>query len=154
MEVSLFEGNAIGQIGEKFVKSIFDIYQISYTTDTKEIIHDEYDILSNGKKIEVKTARKGLKNDSFQFNGINPNYNYSFIILIGITSSNVLYHIVPKPYYVHKDRKHIIDISINNQKSLVAMNPGGNVNYKLTLNLKDLKPIDDIANELKSLLMN
>lgn len=71
-----FEGNAIGQIGEKFIKELFKESGISLDNIDKEIIHDEFDILSNGKKIEIKTARKGLKNNTFQFSGINPKYNY------------------------------------------------------------------------------
>jgi len=131
---------------------LFILNNFECTTNTKDIIHDEYDILSNNKKIEIKTARKGIKNDTFQFNGINPNYNYSFIILIGITSNDVFYNIVPKSRYIHKGRKHIVDLSNGQQKTLVAMNPGSNVNYKLTLNIKDLKPIEEFIGELKDWL--
>ncbi|GMB91119.1 hypothetical protein [Helicobacter ailurogastricus] len=35
----------------------------------KEVIHDEYDLLSQGKKIEIKTARKGLKKTPFSLVG-------------------------------------------------------------------------------------
>ena len=74
-----FEGNAIGQIGEEFVK-----YIISNITDIEDdgIIHNEYDIRTKtGLTFEVKTARKGRSNDTFQFNGINPNYNYNYMHL-------------------------------------------------------------------------
>ena len=73
-----FEGNAIGQIGEKFIKELFK--KISIPIDNnKEIIHDEFDLLSNDKKIEIKTARKGLK--TIPFNLMESRQNTIMIIL-------------------------------------------------------------------------
>ena len=54
-KIQYFEGNAIGQIGEKFIKEIF-IYNIPFDNVEKETIHDELDLLSNGKKIEIKVG--------------------------------------------------------------------------------------------------
>ncbi|CRF45073.1 restriction endonuclease [Helicobacter heilmannii] len=116
----------------------------------KEVIHDEYDLLSQGRKIEIKTARKGLRNDTFQFNGINPKYNYDYIILLGISANDLLYYIIDKKQdhsYKHKECKDTIRIN-GKEKQLVAMNPGNLANYKLTLSLKDLKPIMGFAEEL------
>ena len=146
-----FEGNAIGQIGEEFVKKIFEVYNLP-NENKKAIIHDEYDILSNGKKIEIKTARKGIKNHTFQFNGINPIYNYDMVILIGITYSGVFYTIISdRIIYEHNKRKYYINFG-GRKKQLVSMNPGNTVNYKLTLSLKDLKPIDTFVEEISELL--
>lgn len=148
-----FEGNAIGQIGEKFVKEVFKGLNLTLDEVDKEIIHDEFDILSKGKKIEIKTARKGLNNNTFQFNGINPKYNYDFIILIAITTTSILYYIIDKRkdyIYNHKLRKEFIKIN-DKEKQLVAMNPGNQVNYKLTLNLKELKDINHFTQELKEI---
>lgn len=131
-KIQYFEGNAIGQIGEKFIKEIFIYNNIPFDNVEKETIHDEFDLLSNGKKIEIKTARKGLKNNTFQFNGINPKYNYDYIILLGITYDDVYYHIVDKKQdyiYNHSLRKEFIKIN-NKDKQLVQMNPGNSVNYK------------------------
>ena len=51
-----FEGNAIGQIGEEYIKMI--VSEITEIVDDG-VIHNEYDILTkSGKYIEVKTARK------------------------------------------------------------------------------------------------
>lgn len=148
-----FEGNAIGQIGEKFVKEVFKGLNLTLDEVDKEIIHDEFDILSKGKKIEIKTARKGLNNNTFQFNGINPKYNYDFIILIAITTTSISYYIIDKRkdyIYNHKLRKEFIKIN-DKEKQLVAMNPGNQVNYKLTLNLKELKNINYFTQELKEI---
>ncbi|RDU51520.1 restriction endonuclease [Helicobacter sp. MIT 00-7814] len=145
-----FEGNAIGQIGEKFIKEVFKRLSLPLDEVGGEVIHDEFDLLSNGKKIEVKTARKGLNNNTFQFNGINPKYNYDFIILLGLTTQSLHYYIIDKKRdyrYDHKARREFISIN-NKEKQLVQMNPGNVVNLKLTLTLKELKDISKFEAEL------
>lgn len=152
IKVRTFEGNAIGQIGETFVKKVFQSYGIPIQDLGKDVVHDEYDIISNGKKIEIKTARKGIKNDTFQFNGINPIYNHDYIILIGLTTEKIYYKIVNgHSLYDHKTRKHYLTIN-NKQRQLVSMNPGNSVNFKLTLKTKDLDDINGFVDTLKSLL--
>lgn len=150
-KIKFFEGNAIGQIGENFVKQVF-IQAEFPLDDLRDVVHDEYDILSNGRKIEIKTARKGAKNNSFQFNGINPLYNHDYIILLGITTNSVHYNIISEPaIYDHHLRKHFLNVN-ETRRQLVAMNPGNSVNYKLTLQLSQLKPISSFVEELHSLL--
>nr|WP_231623704.1 restriction endonuclease [Helicobacter heilmannii] len=139
----------MGQIGEAFVEEVFKALGLPLNFN-KEVIHDEYDLLSQGRKIEIKTARKGLRNNTFQFNGINPKYNYDYIILLGISANDLLYYIIDKKQdhsYKHKECKDTIRIN-GKEKQLVAMNPGNLANYKLTLSLKDLKPIMGFAEEL------
>ena len=53
-----FEGNAIGQIGEKFVKEVFKAMNLPLDELPQEIIHDEFDLLSRGKKVEIRENRK------------------------------------------------------------------------------------------------
>jgi hypothetical protein len=101
-------------------------------------------LLKNGIKIEVKTARKGKNNDTFQFNGINPRYTPDFIIFIGILSKI-------KISYRHKGRKFMVDLETK-EKQLVKMNPNNEVNFKLTLNKKELKDINNLENELNNML--
>ncbi len=150
-KITEFEANAIGQIGEEFVKEIFRKFNLKFD-ETKKNFHDEYDIkLQDGTKIEIKTARKGKNNDTFQFNGINPNYTPDFIIFIGILENNVLYRILNKKdkiEYKHEGRKWMVDLETT-EKQLVKMNPGNQVNYKLTLNKKELKNISDLEDEIK-----
>ena len=89
-KITGFEANAIGQIGEEFVKEVFRKFNVKFD-DTKKHIHDEYDILlDDGIKIEIKTARKGKKRDTFQFNGINPKYNFNYIICVAILEDDLL----------------------------------------------------------------
>jgi len=122
--------------------------------ETKKNVHDEYDImLEDGTKIEIKTARKGRKNDTFQFNGINPKYNHNFIIFVGILENDLLCRILSKSKisYRHKGRKYMVDLETT-EKQLVKMNPNNEVNFKLTLNKKELKSINNLENELNNIL--
>lgn len=48
-KINSFEGNAVGQIGEAFVKTIFEKLQIPID-DKRQTIHDEFDILSKDEK--------------------------------------------------------------------------------------------------------
>ncbi len=143
-----FEGNAIGQIGEEFLK-----YVIGNITDIEqdEVIHNEYDILTKtGIYFEVKTARKGRTNKTFQFNGINPRYNYHYLVCLGVCENKLLYRIFEKSEikYIHKDRKYYIEQG-SYKRQLVQMNPDNQVNFKLTINLKDLHDISGLVDKLK-----
>ncbi|GHT14990.1 hypothetical protein AGMMS4956_14010 [Bacteroidia bacterium] len=145
------EGNAVGQIGEEYAK--FLVNRFTEIIDDG-VIHDEYDIQTkNGVLLEVKTARKGTKNNTFQFNGINPNYNYNYLLCIGICEDAVLFRIFEKKElsYHHKDRKFYIKQG-DFEKQLVAMNPNNQVNFKLTLNLKELLSISLLPNQLQTIL--
>lgn len=149
-KIKYFEGNAIGQIGEKFIKKLFLANSLPLDED-RETVHDEYDCLSGGKKIEIKTVRKGSKNDTFQFNGINPSYNHDYIILLGLTSERAYYRVLEgRASYNHHKRKYYLNVD-GVLRQLVSMNPGNTVNYKLTLTLRQLKPIADLVPELKEL---
>ncbi|WP_154453146.1 restriction endonuclease [Helicobacter pylori] len=118
------------------------------------IIHDEYDIMTkSGVSFEVKTARKGRANNTFQFNGINPRYNYDFLICLGVCEDKLLYRIFKKDEinYIHKERKYFMKQN-EFKKQLVPMNPDNQVNYKLTLNIKELKEITNLIKELERVL--
>lgn len=148
-KINEFEGNAVGQIGEKFVKIVFANLGIKMQ-ELSEVIHDEFDIcLADGTKIEIKTARKGLKNNTFQFNGINPNYNCKYIICVGLSAEAAFFKILSgEKIYNHKTRKFYLKVD-DKEKQIVAMNPHNQANFKLTLNLKDLEPIENFELKLK-----
>lgn len=148
-KISHFEANAIGQIGEKFAKEMFKKCGLKML-EFGETIHDEFDIaLENGVKIEIKTARKGLKNDTFQFNGINPHYNCDYILCLGLSVEKAYFKLISgAKIYNHKERKFYLKVD-NKERQLVAMNPGNQANYKLTLSIKQLDTIDTLETKLK-----
>jgi len=145
------EGNAVGQIGEEYAK--FLVSQFAEIIDDG-VIHDEYDIQTKkGIFFEVKTARKGNKNNTFQFNGINPRYNYDYILCLGICENSVHYRIFKGSdiHYRHNpDRKYFI-VESDFERQLVKMNPNNEVNFKLTLNLKNLYEISLLSEQLQTI---
>lgn len=54
--------------------------------------------------------------------------------------------------YNHKTRRFYLNVD-DKQKQIVAMNPHNQANFKLTLNLKDLEPIEDFAHKLKEIFV-
>ncbi|WP_435129146.1 hypothetical protein ACR82Z_04080 [Mycoplasma sp. 6243] len=105
--------------------------------------------------LEIKSARLGSKNQTFQFSVLNPNYNYDYLICIGFSLTNAYYRIIPKTSfkYIHQkeQRDHWINID-GKLKKLVEMNPDNKVNYKLTLSISKMKDISNFSNELVSIL--
>lgn len=150
-QIREFEGNAIGQIGEKFVKEVFKDLNIEMKP-LGEVIHDEYDIcLKDNTKIEIKTARKGIKNNTYQFNGISPHYNCKYIFCIGIKADGAFFKIIDgEKIYDHKSRSFYLKVG-DRTKKLVAMNPQNQVNFKLTLSQDDLLPIEQFEETIKNL---
>lgn len=68
-----------------------------------------------------------------------------------MTRQNAYYLIIEgKVSYNHKKRRYFLNVN-GKDKQLVAMNPGNSVNYKLTLQLSDLKSIDTFVEELKNI---
>lgn len=151
-----FEANAIGQVGETFIKNIFN--NKGYSVDLKHI-HDEYDIIINNKKIEIKTAKVG-SNKSFQFNGINPRYNYDLIICLGIELNSIKYRLFKSEqiFYDHKKRSNLIKYKVKDnviEKKLTSMNPGNEVNKKLTLSTNHMyEDIENIFDKIIEMIMN
>ncbi|NQX84219.1 MAG: restriction endonuclease [Mycoplasmataceae bacterium] len=159
-KINFLEANAVGQIGESFFKELFSINNIKIK-DTKEIIHDEYDILieKSNLKIDIKTARKGKTNNTFQFNGIDPNYNYDYIICFGITDDEFYIKIIDKKNeikYDHSKRSYYYygeNSSYEKPIKLVNMNPNNMNNKKLTLSTKkmdDFSKFNIFVNFLKA----
>ncbi len=50
--------------------------------------------------------------------------------------------------YNHKTRKFYLNVG-NEQKQIVAMNPQNQANFKLTLKLEDLEPIENFESKLR-----
>ncbi|WP_310790457.1 type II restriction endonuclease [Helicobacter pylori] len=68
----------------------------------------------------------------------------------------MLYRVFKKDeiHYIHKERKYLKYFMKQNEfkKQLVPMNPDNQVNYKLTLNIKELKEITNLIKELERVL--
>jgi len=152
-KIKNLQSNYVGQIGEEYVKQI--LHHIS-NYEWQPTLHGEYDILlKSGIKIEVKTATKGCKVDSFQFNSINPSYNFDFLVCVGICDDKVMFRIFKKSEIKTIDTDGIISYYIeqdNLRKKISAMNPGNEVSHKLTLSTKQLHNYSTFIEELKDIV--
>jgi hypothetical protein len=72
---------------------------------------------------------------------------------LGICEDAIVFRIFEKNEisYHHRDRKYYIKQG-DFEKQLVQMNPDNQVNYKLTLNIRDLYDISLLAEQLQSIL--
>ncbi|MBW0594694.1 hypothetical protein HUN03_00288 [Mycoplasmopsis anatis] len=135
------------------MKSLMSEYGV---VKNEGITHNEYDIImENGIRFEIKTARIG-RNNSFQFNGINPNYNYDYLICIGICSDKAVYKIFNKSsiIYVHDKNNrgyYMKEADIN--KKLSSMNPSNNVNLKLTLQLNQMFDLNEMPDVISKIMI-
>ena len=99
-KIKFFEANAVGAIGEEFIKTVMSRFGSVKNDGT---IHDEYDIQMEN-------------NDDRGYRMIQKNFN-----------------------------KEI-------NKKLVSMNPGNQVNLKLTLNVNDMYDICYLDEEIKKIM--
>lgn len=145
-----FEANAIGQIGEEFVKNIILLLDTGIEIiDPDKIIHAKYDIKvkTNSGEIllEIKTARKGKWNDKFQFNGIRSHTEYHYLICLGLCENNVKFRIFPREDMYSKNRKIYVKDGNFEKKIYPSMD-------RLTLNLKELFDISYLLERLNIIL--
>ncbi|GAA7842938.1 hypothetical protein HpCOL22_01420 [Helicobacter pylori] len=75
------------------------------------------------------------------------------MICLGVCEDQLLYRVFKKDeiHYIHKERKYFMKQN-EFKKQLVPMNPDNQVNYKLTLNIKELKEITNLIKELERVL--
>ncbi|GAA9197632.1 hypothetical protein BTM361_14350 [Helicobacter pylori] len=75
------------------------------------------------------------------------------MICLGVCEDKLLYRIFKKDEIncIHKERKYFMKQN-EFKKQLVPMNPDNQVNYKLTLNIKELKEITSLIKELERVL--
>lgn len=153
--INFLEGNAIGQIGETFIQKLCENNNINHVFVKNT--HDEYDLKINDKLIEIKTARKGLKTNTLQFDGLHRGYKYNYIILIGLKPSEVRYLIiegrVEDKYHSDKDKRGFYLENVNGkERKLTNMSPNDKENFKLTItDFNQLKQIENIINDLKKI---
>ncbi|WP_434414691.1 hypothetical protein JTY60_00460 [symbiont of Argiope bruennichi] len=110
-----------GYLAEKFLEIIFS--DLDYVVKKEDYKHTHYDLIVNGKKIEVKLATLDT-NNNFQFNGLNPKYHFDLLFLLGVEPNDLWFILIKKE-----------NINLN---KLVSMNPKSTTSYKYTLNKKQM----------------
>lgn len=173
-DIDYFEANGIGKIGEKFFEEFLKSNNIQYVDNT--ITHNQYDFLikleKKDIKIEVKTARLGI-NNTFQFNSVNPNYSYDWVICIGISRNKLYFQYFSRTEDIKQDGyklsrdgttllpKYFLSVKIpdntNSQPikiiKLVGMTTKSTDSYKITLRLPwmfSITKMNDFLNEIRN----
>jgi len=123
-----------GEIGESFISEYSQ--KLGFVVDEGDNRLGPYDLLINDNKVEVKTATEDISG-SFQFNHLRLDYDYKFVICLGISPNELLFGIWSKA-----------DLATGAAGNLVSMGAGQNSSFKLTKRKDKLKPIVDLKSEL------
>ena len=147
-EAKTISGTDIGDVGEKFIRDLF----VEYGYIASQSGHDEYDILLKSKneneiKIEIKTAKEGRQNETYQFDGVDPRHNAKFTILLGIANDNLYFNYFKDTdkRWDHSIRSWFVDNieKTTGSKKLVRMSPNNEFSLKLTLSRSSLFLMND-----------
>ena len=123
-----------GAIGESFILKYCE--ELEFTVSDEGNRLGSHDILINGKKVEVKTATEDITG-SFQFNHLRLDYEYAYVICLGISPNKILFGIWSKA-----------DLATGIAGNLVSMGARQNSSFKLTKRCNVLFPIDQLKQKL------
>ncbi|MDA8031469.1 MAG: hypothetical protein MPK62_10180 [Alphaproteobacteria bacterium] len=128
-----------GNLGEQFAYEMFNLVFPEGEIVWKDHSRDDYDIMVNGIKFEVKTATQD-KQGGFQFNGIRFDTKYDYLLLIGIGHDDL--------YFEAVSRSKLTD------ESMVPMAKGVNSSFKLTIKIRGerLHSINEFDHFMKNLV--
>lgn len=90
------------------------------------------------KRLEVKLATQDT-NDSFQFNGIRHDTDYTHLFLLGVLRTTIRYRMIPKAWLTTR----------RDEYPLVSMARRTNATFKLTRSADDLFKFDRLEADLR-----
>lgn len=126
-----------GAIGEEFVRRYLKLSNIEAMVGARTSLTD-MGILES--RLEVKTASLGA-NGTFQFNHVRMDRKYQFLLCLGICPDAVVYGIWRKG-----------DVAEGKAGTLVRMAEGQSITFKLTKKLSDMRPIEQMPEEILRLV--
>lgn len=131
-----------GDVGEDFLAKML----VHFGYKNVEVVkgrRGHYDVSVNDAKkkilFEVKVATQDTK-DQFQFNGIRYDTKYTHLFCLGITPEQAYYLIVEKRLLGEEGY------------GMTSMARGSNATFKLTRTIKQLKPLNDLEQDLKKII--
>lgn len=124
-----------GEIGEEFVRrylkqSGFAVQHGGRTSVTDMVVF--------GRKFEIKTASLGA-NGTFQFNHTRLDRRYDYLLCLGICPDKIVFGMW---------RKGVV--AEGGAGRMVRMAEGQSVAYKITKKLSEMKPISELAAEMRT----
>ncbi len=118
-----------GEIGEEFVRRYLKASGIETTNGHRA---SKIDMRIGGKRFEVKTASLGA-NGTFQFNHVRLDRQYAYLLCIGVCPQEIRFNMWRKG-----------DVAEGRAGTLVRMAEGQAVTYKITKQLDDMLPVEDL----------
>ena len=125
-----------GEIGEQFVRRYLEAAEIQVGNGDRT---SKTDMSIQGYRVEVKTASLGATG-TFQFNHVRYDRNYRYLICLGICPNAVVFGVWRKG-----------NLAEGRAGNLVPMAQGQHTTYKLTKNLDDLRPIEELISWARNL---
>ena len=126
-----------GEIGEEFIRRYLRANGIEVDNGQRT---SETDVQIGGRKFEVKTASQGAKG-TFQFNHVRLDRKYMYLLCLGICPHEIRFNMWRKG-----------EVAEEVAGTLVRMAEGQSVTYKITKNLRDLLPIEELPELLRDTL--
>jgi hypothetical protein len=135
--IKILANTSKGDLVEDFVTEYSNA--LGFTAVKNPTRQGDYDVKINGKTFEVKMATEDLTGH-FQFNHIRYDYKYDWLLCIGVAPSEILFQTYKKG-----------DLAEGRAGNLVSMGRGQNASFKLTKAKRDLRPINEYENIIRSL---
>ena len=134
----LFGNTNRGEIGEEFVRRYLEKSKIQVTRGIRTALTDIGILKSH---LEIKTASLGA-NGTFQFNHVRLDRKYDYLLCIGICPQDVVFNIWRKG-----------EVAEGHAGTLVRMAEGQSITFKITKKLSEMRPIQEMPNEIQRLIV-
>ena len=132
----------VGSVGQDFIEKLCNALSIScafpLNKSNVRLKQSPWDIEINGVKFELKTATEDVSG-CFQFNHFRYHRQYDAVLCLGVTPSELYFRMWSKA-----------DLTTGKAGTLVSMEKGANASYKLTKRPKDLMPIAEFGEKIKT----
>ena len=135
IKVKTLGNSKIGKLGEDFIEAICKELNWKYK---RMRANGEYDIEIKNKKYEIKSASEDTSG-KFQFNNIRYDYQYDYILCVGVSPNDLWFGLFDKS-----------GIVTGKYGRLVSMGGGQNAQFKLTKSKKELMTIMELVSLLES----
>ena len=135
--IKVMANSTKGDLGEAFISEYSKA--LGFKVAKRQNRLGDYDAKINGMTFEIKMATEDV-GGNFQFNHIRYDYDYDWIVCLGISPTDIFFDVWSKGDLVTKKAGH-----------LVSMGRGQNSSFMLTKPKDDLRPIAEFKEKIRAL---
>ena len=125
-----------GDIGEEFIRRFLAQNGISASPSGSRVSRSDMQIA--GRDFEVKTASED-RSGGFQFNHVRFDRRYDYLLCLGVRPASIVFNVWGKG-----------ELSEGRAGNLVRMAEGQSVTFKLTKRPGDMRPIEELADWVRT----